>query len=96
MPALEVPVIGIGAGSATDGQVLVFHDLVGLQEGHTPKFVRRYAAIQEEMIRAVTAFAADVRARAFPGPEHAYGIAPEELRELRLLLERQRSGPREQ
>jgi 3-methyl-2-oxobutanoate hydroxymethyltransferase len=48
------------------------------------------------MIRAVTAFAADVRARAFPGPEHAYGIAPEELRELRLLLERQRSGPREQ
>jgi 3-methyl-2-oxobutanoate hydroxymethyltransferase len=96
MPALEVPVIGIGAGPATDGQVLVFHDLVGLQEGHTPKFVRRYAAIQEEMIRAVTAFAADVRARAFPGPEHAYGIAPEELRELRLLLERQRSGPREQ
>jgi len=96
MPALEVPVIGIGAGPATDGQVLVFHDLVGLQEGHTPKFVKRYAAIQEELIRAVTAFAADVRARAFPGPEHAYGIAPEELHELRLRLERQRSGPREQ
>ena len=93
MPAMEVPVIGIGAGPATDGQVLVFHDLVGLHDGHTPKFVKRYAAIQEELIRAVTAFAADVRSRAFPGPEHVYGIAPEELAKLRQRLGRTPPGP---
>ena len=54
---------------------------------------KRYAAIQDEMIRAVTAFAADVRARAFPGPEHVYGIAPQELAELRQWLVRTKPGP---
>jgi 3-methyl-2-oxobutanoate hydroxymethyltransferase len=86
MPYMEIPVIGIGAGAATDGQVLVFHDLLGIHDGHRPKFVKRYAELKEAMVRGVEAYAEDVRTRRFPGPEHAYGIAPEELESLRAQL----------
>jgi 3-methyl-2-oxobutanoate hydroxymethyltransferase len=86
MAVVEVPVIGIGAGSATDGQVLVFHDLLGIHEGLTPRFVKRYAALKEEMVAGVWAYADDVRAGRFPGPEHAYSIDPEELTDLRAAL----------
>jgi len=86
MPSIEVPVIGIGAGPATDGQVLVFHDLLGIREGLGPRFVKRYANLQREMDSGVGAFAEDVRARRYPGPEHTYSIDPRELAELRLLL----------
>jgi len=94
MPLLEVPVIGIGAGPATDGQVLVFHDLLGIRDGLGPRFVKRYANIQQEMNDGVAAYAEDVRTRRFPGPEHAYGIAPEELERLREQLPPQRAGTR--
>jgi 3-methyl-2-oxobutanoate hydroxymethyltransferase len=86
MPHVEVPVIGIGAGPATDGQVLVFHDLLGIRDGLGPRFVKRYANLQQEMNDGVTAYAEDVRARRYPGPEHTYKIDPAELAELRVLL----------
>jgi 3-methyl-2-oxobutanoate hydroxymethyltransferase len=86
MRLIEIPVIGIGAGPATDGQVLVFHDLLGIRDGLGPRFVKRYANLQEEMNAGVTAYAGDVRARRYPGPEHTYSIDPAELTELRSLL----------
>jgi 3-methyl-2-oxobutanoate hydroxymethyltransferase len=88
MPLIEIPVIGIGAGPATDGQVLVFHDLLGIRDGLGPRFVKRYANLQQEMNAGVTAYAEDVRTRRYPGPEHTYKIDPAEVAELRSLLER--------
>jgi 3-methyl-2-oxobutanoate hydroxymethyltransferase len=86
MPHVQVPVIGIGAGPATDGQVLVFHDLLGIRDGLGPRFVKRYANLQQEMNDGVTAYAEDVRTRRYPGPEHTYKIDPAELAELCELL----------
>jgi len=77
---LEIPVIGIGAGPATDGQVLVFHDLLGIYDGHTPRFAKRYGELREQMIAGVAAYAAEVRRGAFPGPEHVYSIDEDERR----------------
>jgi 3-methyl-2-oxobutanoate hydroxymethyltransferase len=94
MAGMEVPVIGIGAGASTDGQVLVLHDLLGIHEGRAPKFVKRYADVKAEMVRGVAAYADDVRSRRFPGPEHAYGVAPEELERLKGLLPPGRLGAR--
>jgi 3-methyl-2-oxobutanoate hydroxymethyltransferase len=74
--AVSVPTIGIGAGPACDGQVLVLHDLLGLEDRVLPRFVRRYAALRTEGTAAVAAFAADVRSGAFPGPDETY--EPEE------------------
>jgi 3-methyl-2-oxobutanoate hydroxymethyltransferase len=88
MPRIEIPVIGIGAGPATDGQVLVFHDLLGIRDGLGPRFVKRYANLQQEMNAGVSAYAEDVRMRRYPGPEHTYKIDPVELAELRVLLDR--------
>ena len=77
MPRLEIPVIGIGAGPATDGQVLVLHDLLGVYEGHKPKFVKRYANVREETLKGLRAYADEVRARTFPDEdEHTYSIPP--------------------
>ncbi|HET8976108.1 MAG TPA: 3-methyl-2-oxobutanoate hydroxymethyltransferase [Solirubrobacterales bacterium] len=87
MGRIEVPVIGIGAGPATDGQVLVFHDLLGMYDGQQPRFVRRYADIRGEMVEGVRNYADDVRAGRFPGDEHSYSISPEELAEFRRYLE---------
>ena len=86
MPLIEVPVIGIGAGPATDGQVLVFHDLLGIRDGLGPRFVKRYANIQQDMNDGVAAYAEDVRTRRYPGPEHTYKIDAGELEELRSAL----------
>lgn len=86
MPHIEVPVIGIGAGDATDGQVLVFHDLLGIREGLGPRFVKRYANLLDEMVAGVAAFADDVRQRRYPGPEHSYKVDPAELEALRARL----------
>ena len=83
MEFMEVPVIGIGAGPSTDGQVLVLHDLLAIHQGFKPKFVKEYAAVGQEMVRGVRAYAEEVRSRVFPGPQHGYGIAPEELERLR-------------
>jgi 3-methyl-2-oxobutanoate hydroxymethyltransferase len=84
---LQIPVIGIGAGPATDGQVLVFHDLLGIYDGHAPRFAKRYADIKAQMVAGVAEFAAEVRARAFPGPEHVYSIDEPELEQFRAGLE---------
>jgi 3-methyl-2-oxobutanoate hydroxymethyltransferase len=70
--AIDVPTIGIGAGPACDGQVLVFHDLLGLGSGTPPKFVRQYAEIGRIATEAVAAFAADVRSGAFPNDSESY------------------------
>jgi 3-methyl-2-oxobutanoate hydroxymethyltransferase len=86
MPRLSVPAIGIGAGPAADGQVLVFHDLLGIFDGHAARFVKRYANVQEAMVAGVAAFADEVRARRYPEPEHGYTMAPDESARLRELL----------
>lgn len=83
---VHAPVIGIGAGPDTDGQVLVFHDLVGLYDAHVPRYVKQYASIKAEMVDAVARYASDVRERRFPGPENEYGIDPAELERLRNQL----------
>lgn len=87
MPLMQIPVIGIGAGPATDGQVLVFHDLLGIREGLGARFVKRYASLQEDMAAGVSAYAADVRSRAYPAPEHGYSIEPSELGALHHALD---------
>jgi 3-methyl-2-oxobutanoate hydroxymethyltransferase len=86
MERLEIPVIGIGAGPATDGQVLVFHDLLGIYDGHAPRFAKRYAEAKAEMVAGVAHYAAEVRDRSFPGPEHTYSIDDEELERFRAGL----------
>jgi 3-methyl-2-oxobutanoate hydroxymethyltransferase len=86
MGMLEIPVIGIGAGPSTDGQVLVFHDLLGIRDGLGARFVKRYANLQQEMNDGVSAYAEDVRTRRYPAPEHTYSIDPTELAELRSQL----------
>ena len=86
MPRMEIPVIGIGAGAATDGQVLVFHDLLGIYDGLSPRFAKRYAALKAEMVAGVQAYADDVRAARFPAPEHTYSIDPAELADFRAGL----------
>ena len=80
---VRIPVIGIGAGAGVDGQVLVYHDLLGIGTAHVPKFVRPYAALHEEAVRAISAYAADVRARRFPGDAEAYSMSEAELSAFR-------------
>jgi 3-methyl-2-oxobutanoate hydroxymethyltransferase len=88
MPMLEIPVIGIGAGPSTDGQVLVLHDLLGVYDGHQPKFVKRFAEVREESLKGVRAYTAEVRSRTFPDEEqHTYSIPQEELEEFARYLE---------
>jgi 3-methyl-2-oxobutanoate hydroxymethyltransferase len=86
MPLMEVAVIGIGAGEATDGQVLVFHDLLGIYDGHAPRFAKRYAHLRAVMVDAVRDYADEVRSGRFPAPEHTYSIDPGELDDLRDRL----------
>lgn len=83
---LEVPTIGIGAGPGTSGQVLVFHDLLGITTGHMAKFVKRYADVHETMVEAVKRYGAEVRSRHFPEPDHVYSVEPAELDEFRRYL----------
>jgi 3-methyl-2-oxobutanoate hydroxymethyltransferase len=88
MPKLEIPVIGIGAGPATDGQVLVLHDLLGVYAGHKPKFVKRFADVRGESLKGVRAYTEEVRAGRFPNEEqHTYSIPQEELEEFARYLE---------
>jgi 3-methyl-2-oxobutanoate hydroxymethyltransferase len=88
MPRMEIPVIGIGAGPDTDGQVLVFHDLLGIYDGHAPRFAKRYHDLRADMVAAVGRYASEVRNHQFPGPEHVYSIDEPELQEFRLGLSR--------
>ena len=90
MPKLEIPVIGIGAGPSTDGQVLVLHDLLGVYDGHQPKFVKRFAEVRRESLKGVRAYTEEVRAGTFPDEEkHTYSIPQEELEELARYLEQE-------
>jgi 3-methyl-2-oxobutanoate hydroxymethyltransferase len=84
---LDVITIGIGAGAATSGQVLVFHDLLGITTGHMAKFVKQYADVHADMTAAVGHYADEVRAGSFPGPEHAYAIDDSELAEFRRYVD---------
>jgi len=84
---LEAPTIGIGAGPATAGQVLVYHDLLGITTGRVPKFVKRYAEIHDEMVAGVRQYVEEVRSRHFPEPDHVYGVEPAELAEFQHYLE---------
>jgi 3-methyl-2-oxobutanoate hydroxymethyltransferase len=86
MPRMQIPVIGIGAGPSTDGQVLVFHDLLGIYDGHAARFVKRYADIREAMVKGVAAFTADVRERRYPEPDHGYSMASDGVERLHSLL----------
>src|SRR4051795_13328175 len=89
VPKLDVPVIGIGAGAATDGQVLVFHDLLGIYDGHVPKFVKRYAEVGAAMTDGVRAYAEEVRNRSFPAREHTYSVEADQLEEFKRYLEQE-------
>jgi 3-methyl-2-oxobutanoate hydroxymethyltransferase len=93
MPRMQAPVIGIGAGPAADGQVLVFHDLLGIYDGHAARFVKRYANVREAMIRGVSAYASEVRQRRYPAEEHGYTMAPDEIERLREMLEQPAGEP---
>lgn len=85
LPALRIPVIGIGAGPA-DGQVLVIHDLLGITEGKTAAFVKRYGAIGPDMVAGVAAYAREVRGGVFPGPEHGYSATDAAIAAAREAL----------
>src|SRR3954469_2644016 len=84
--ALAVPTIGIGAGAGCDGQVLVWHDLLGLYDGPAPRFVKRYGSIADEIGDALGSYIADVRAGTFPEEQHTYSIPDAELDAFELAL----------
>jgi 3-methyl-2-oxobutanoate hydroxymethyltransferase len=77
--ALVVPTIGIGAGADTDGQVLVWHDMLGYYEGHAPRFVKRYADLGAVIVEALSRYAEEVRSGEFPEEQHTYKMPAEEL-----------------
>ena len=79
---LKIPTIGIGAGKDCDGQVLVYHDLVGLFERFTPKFVKQYINLSPKIREALKQFKEDVESGAFPGPEHSFAMNPEEAKKI--------------
>lgn len=82
--AVSVPTIGIGAGPHCDGQVLVYHDVLGIEDRITPKFVRRYADVKRQSVDALTAFAADVRTGRFPAHDESYHLSSEQAEALGL------------
>jgi 3-methyl-2-oxobutanoate hydroxymethyltransferase len=86
--ALEIPTIGIGAGADTDGQVLVSHDILGLYNERTPRFVKRYADVGRTIGEAFRAFREDVEARRFPSMEHTYAMPEEEWKVFAAQLQR--------
>ena len=82
--AIDVPTIGIGAGLHCDGQVLVFHDVLGIEDRVAPKFVRRYASLKQTAVEAMSEFAADVRSGAFPGEAESYHLSADQAEALSL------------
>jgi 3-methyl-2-oxobutanoate hydroxymethyltransferase len=82
MPLIDIPVIGIGAGAVADGQVLVFHDLLGIHAGGAAKFVKRYADLRTAAIDGVRSYADEVRDRVYPAPEHTYRMPDAEAARL--------------
>ncbi|WP_091229063.1 3-methyl-2-oxobutanoate hydroxymethyltransferase [Microbacterium sp. 3J1] len=92
VPLLRIPVIGIGAGADADGQVLVFHDLLGIYDGPAAKFVKRYADVRSVSVDGVAAYAAEVRSGAYPASEHVYAMPEGEAARMRELLARPVAG----
>jgi 3-methyl-2-oxobutanoate hydroxymethyltransferase len=90
--SLDIPTIGIGAGAACDGQVLVWHDLLGLYEGHAPRFVKQYADLAPTIAAAVERYANDVRDGTFPEEKHTYAMSEEELALFEESLGEVRAG----
>src|SRR5204863_8552822 len=88
--SLAIPTIGIGAGAACDGQVLVWHDLLGMYSGHTPRFVKRYAQLADEIGSALADYVGDVRSGAFPEEQHTYAIPDDELAHLEAKLSKRK------
>jgi 3-methyl-2-oxobutanoate hydroxymethyltransferase len=86
---LEVPVIGIGAGPSAAGQVLVFHDLLGITTGRMAKFVKQYADIHNQMVAGMNQYVTEVRTAHFPEPDHVYAIEPVELAEFKRYLDQE-------
>lgn len=80
--SVNVPTIGIGAGVACDGQVLVTHDLLGMYSDFTPRFVKKYANLKEQIIKSCTEYKDEVKSNNFPGPEHVFSMAEEELKKI--------------
>jgi 3-methyl-2-oxobutanoate hydroxymethyltransferase len=90
--SLAIPTIGIGAGPDCDGQVLVWHDLLGMYQGHTPRFVKRYARLADEIGSALGEYVADVRSGAFPEQRHTYAIPDDELERFQAALRARAAG----
>ena len=84
---LTIPTIGIGAGAGCDGQVLVYHDLLGLFDRFTPRFVRQYATLAETITAALAAYRADVHSGAFPAAEHAFSMDEADRLAFEALLD---------
>lgn len=84
---LQIPTIGIGAGSHTSGQVLVMHDLLGINTGHVAKFVKRFANLHDEMVAGVRRYVDEVRNGSFPAAEHVYSVEATELAEIQARLD---------
>jgi len=80
--AVPVPTIGIGAGPKCDGQVLVFHDMVGLFDRFVTRFVKQYVNLGQQIVEALQQYKREVEEGVFPGPEHSFGMAEEELKKL--------------
>ncbi len=85
---LSIPVYGIGAGNRLDGQLVIVHDILGMFEEFTPKFIKRYAEVGKLITESITAYHNDVKTGAFPTEEHFYPIALEQLDEIRLFVEK--------
>lgn len=84
---LSIPTIGIGAGAGCDGQVLVFHDLLGLTQGHTPRFVKRYAELSSLIHQAVSDYVTEVREGVFPAAEHSFSMPHDQLDNFQAACE---------
>jgi len=83
---LDIPVLSIGAGPDCDGQLIIVHDILGIFETFTPRFVKRYASLGDEMVRAIGEYAKEVREGVFPGPEHTYLMKKGEFARLQEML----------
>jgi len=89
---LAVPTIGIGAGAETDGQVLVWHDMLGYYEGRAPRFVKRYADLGDTIVEALGRYAEEVRSGAFPEEQHTYAMPEEEQAAFASAVASTRAG----
>lgn len=85
---MKIPVYSIGAGIDADGQLMIVSDILGIFQAFTPKFVKKYANLGEEMLKALKAYADDVRAKRFPEPQHTYNMIEGELQKLKSALKK--------